>query len=178
MDDGETFTGPIGSRTGAVVFSVMGVAWWLAASGGVPSPWTWLFLGVGLALGIATAIATFRGTRNAGPMDASHIRRGYNLINLAQLAAIFVTVLACVRAERQELIAPLVAAVVGVHFLPFRRLFQWSGYGVVGGLFVLVALAGLASALFTSDVEMALLVTGSGAALVLWGAAWFLRAAD
>lgn len=155
----------------------MGIIWWLAASNGTAVPWTWAFLGAGLTFGIATAIGTFRGTHNDGPMDARHIRRGYNLINLAQVAAISVTVLVCVGTERQELIAPLVAAVVGMHFLPFRRLFQWNGYGVVGGLFILVALAGLACALITSDVETTLLVTGSGSALVLWGAAWSLREA-
>ncbi|KGN37411.1 DUF7010 family protein [Knoellia subterranea] len=169
---------PIGSRMGALVFGIMGTIWWLAASNGLNGGAMFAFLVAGIVAGITTTVITARGTRNDGPMNAPQVTRTYNLVNLTQLVAIVVTVWACVRAGRQELIAPIVAAIVGVHFLPFRRLFQWSGYGVVGGLFVLVALVGLAVALTTGEVQMSLLVTGVGAALVLWGSAWALRQAQ
>ncbi len=98
-------------------------------------------------------------------------RRLYSLVNLAQLLGILAVLVGGVRTGRPELIPAGIAAVVGLHFLPFARAFRWAGHAGVGAGLLAVAVVGLGLALTGRQAPDVQRVVGLASAGVLWAGA-------
>lgn len=78
--------------------------------------------------------------------------------------AIFAAVTVLVNLGRRDLIAPAVAIIVGVHFLPLARWFPAPIYYLTAALLVAVGMAGAG----VQNLPARVLTVGIGAAAVLW----------
>jgi hypothetical protein len=164
----------IGSRRSALLMSVLGGAWWaLAASTADGAARLGLaLLGLlvvaGLIVGSARRLRDSPAEGSAEPHPGDR-RRVYGRVNAAQALAIPVIAVGAGASGHPALIAPLIAGVVGLHFLPLARTFRWRGYLAQGIGLLAVCGLGLALAAGGASAGTARLVTGAGAAAVLWG---------
>jgi hypothetical protein len=160
----------IGSRRSALLMSVLGGAWWaLAASTADGAARLGLaLLGLlvvaGLIVGSARRLRDSPAEGSAEPHPGDR-RRVYGRVNAAQALAIPVTAVGAGASGHPALIA----GVVGLHFLPLARTFRWRGYLAQGIGLLAVCGLGLALAAGGASAGTARLVTGAGAAAVLWG---------
>ena len=153
-----------------------------SATHGWESPWPFV---IALLIGIALMSrgAVLRRTARAipGSDDGSVMRarrRGFRLVLLAEVVLIAAAVVIPGVAGHPGLRVPLIAVVVGVHFVPLAMLFEAKSYYVVGALLCAVEVVTLT--LFpetvtrgSTTVELWWVITGFGAALILWGTALF-----
>ena len=144
-----------GMTIGSAIMFLFGVVWFLVGlSGGRFFP-VWLRAGlpvVGLALAAwiaMLAVRAVRVSRNAPPPTAEQaaigrqIGRRFGWINGIQGDAIFLAIVALNAAHRPDFIAPAIALIVGLHFLPLAGLFQRPSYYVTGLLGCAIGVAGL-----------------------------------
>lgn len=170
---------------GAAFYSFAGTAW--AAYGvqalrgwGRPYP----ALGVLLAvLGLLAALLVVR--RQAGPPTPRNLSpdqqqrearegRTFAWVNAGQGVAIFVMLQFCLSLHHSEYIAPLLALIVGIHFLVLAPTMQTPSLWATGGLMCLVVLITL---LATPNVLWGA-VASLGSGVILWAsAAYRLRPA-
>jgi hypothetical protein len=150
-------------RAGILILNVFAAIWACAALGSLHAPnWTWL-LPVAVSAGLTTAC--LRRVRVA-PVPAQASRRmGYvvGLWSAAEAILIAVAIAAAVRLGAERLIGPLVGIIVGLHFLGLASTLPFRAYYVTGLGLVAV---GVAAAVL--PVAAPLVVTGFGAALLLW----------
>lgn len=159
-----------GLRATGTLLAVAGGVWWaVGASAG-----SGLLGALGLLLpglvvtGLLVVLARTRlDARGEGELFHRH-RRLYSLVNLAQLLGILAVLVVGGRGGRPELIPPGIAAVVGLHFLPFARAFCWVGHAAVGAGLLLVAVAGVVLALGGSPAPDVQRAVGLAAAGVFW----------
>ena len=99
-------------------------------------------------------------------------RRGELVLTLFaplwSLAAIAGTVAVLVVADLPQLVAPVVCAIVGIHFLPLARLFDQQEYRSTATGLLVGAIGGLVIALFGPSDETSRVVVGACAAATLW----------
>lgn len=95
-------------------------------------------------------------------------RRGVGLVNGIQTVAIVATVAGLVAAGAPQFVMPVVCLIVGVHFLPLRRLFDQPQYRWTGVALIVVAVAGLGG---LGDPALSRGIVGLGAAATLWATA-------
>lgn len=165
------------TSTGAIIMSVFGVIWWIVGlrASGQPSL---LIYGVPLAAAVAVAAAFLRG-RAAEPETVESKRRD-RLVGIASAAegvAIFVVANVLVNVGQRDEVAPAVALIVGLHFLPLARWLPARPYYVTAVTLVALALAGF----LIASPELRLALVSAGAACTLWvtslAAAWRRRPA-
>jgi Mg2+/citrate symporter len=143
-----------GITIGSAIMFLFGVVWFLVGlSGGRFSPVLRAGLPVvGLALAAWIAMLAVRAahvSRNAPPPTAEQaaigrqIGRRFGWINGIQGDAIFLAIVALNAAQRPDFIAPAIALIVGLHFLPLAGLFQRPSYYVTGLLGCAIGVAGL-----------------------------------
>ena len=93
-------------------------------------------------------------------------------MRIGEVALIAAGTRAVTAAGHGELQPALIAAVVGLHFLPFAWAFQTPEFGALG--LVPIAVAAVATVLGATDVAVPALVAGVGAGFVLLGFAALL----
>jgi hypothetical protein len=150
-------------RAGILILNVFAAIWACAALGSLHAPtWTWLLPAV-VSAGLATACLR-RVT--IAPVPA-HARRRMGYVvgwwSAAEAILIAIAVAAAVRLGAERLIGPLAGIIVGLHFVGLASALPFRAYYVTGLGLVAV---GLAAAVL--PVEAPLVVTGFGAALLLW----------
>ncbi len=150
-------------RTATLVLTVFGALWGAMALSYAHAPaWT---LAAPALLSLALAAAVFKGipAEHRSAVEARRIGRVVALASTVEGLAILAGVNLVVWLGRPDLSLTVVAAVVGLHFLPLAR---WIParvyYATAAGLLTCVA-AGLAAAPPVRDV-----VVAGGAATVLW----------
>jgi hypothetical protein len=152
----------------ALFLGFFAAAWFgWAQAGGRFTPWliagsvlSWLVAAAGLVIGLRSPAAG-SATRRPGAGRRYGIIVGTEFGSAAVGAAILGVI------GQAEYIPVWVCAVVGVHFFPLAPVLADDGLKILGVAAVLVACAGLATALL-SDVD-AVTVTGIGAGLLLLG---------
>jgi hypothetical protein len=163
------------NKSGAIfVMSAFAAIWWMigAAQSGRGSP---MMYAVGIAI---SSLMVALGWRRGGPPVAREERkRRGRIVGIASAvegAAIFAAVTVLVNLGRRDLIAPAVAMIVGLHFLPLARWLPAPIYYLAAVLLVAVGMAGV----LVQDLPARILTVGIGAAAVLWSscAVVFLRA--
>lgn len=167
-------------RRGAVVLTLFAVLWALVAASGLPSAAGWTVRAGALAVtgGILASALSSRPLHERVRRQPPGWYRRVGLVNGIQFAVIIAVLLVCVVADAPELVAPLIALVVGLHFLPLAGLFdqpqyRWTAAGLVGAAVLALGILALGD---DGDVgapaqELARVVVGGAAAATLWATA-------
>jgi len=110
-------------------------------------------------------------------VDLSNVRRRFNLIVLAEFAAIAAAVNVLSRLGHSRWIPAVVCAAVGLHFLPLARLFGVGLYYATAATLCLTAGATMVLGAIGAPALLCRIIPGFGAALALWATgAWLLVA--
>jgi hypothetical protein len=154
------------SSISAIVLGAFAVLWWLAGGhvAGYSSP---VLLLVPAAMMILILVAALR---TWGANDAEMLGRGRNpgrVIGIASAiegAAIVAAVLLMVKFHRQDLSAPVIAILIGLHFVPIARGLHAKVYYLPVGLLLALGVLGFA----LPDLRERSSVVYVGTACVLW----------
>lgn len=153
------------NRAGAIiVMSTFAAIWWIVGTAQV-RPGSLAISGVGILIsGLMMAIAW----RRRGPSVSRDLRqrrgRAVGIASTVEGAAILAAVIVLSRVGRRDLIAPAIAVIVGLHFLPLARWLRAPLYYLTAALLIGVGIAGA----FLSDPASRGAAVGTGAAAVLW----------
>ena len=114
-----------GRRATAILFAGIGRLWWLNGALQVRG----LARMILVALGMAQAVALLEmSVRTLGTQGSTELMRRnhrmFNRVNGIQLVAIAAAAAACFVTNSPKWMLPLVAIIVGLHFLPFAAAFQ------------------------------------------------------
>lgn len=163
-----------GAAIGAMIFSVFGSGWLLfwAARSAAQAMLVWALIGgVGLALFFA-AFRQYRRNREAHAAAAESPenkkeQRIFNIVNIAQGVAIFLSANIAKNIGHSEWFVPAFIFIVGAHFIPLARVFHTHRHTVTGVAMMVWALAypHLAQAGAADPVGCL------GAGLILWASA-------
>ena len=137
--------------TGVLAISVFGALWLLLGlaaretlSVGTGALLAGALLGLLLpALALSRRAAALPGPA-ADPERARQVGRTFGLVNALQWAAIIVTAIALGRLHLDAYTPAAVTLIVGLHFFPLGRLFQYPQHHITGGVLVAWALGCLA----------------------------------
>jgi hypothetical protein len=147
-------------RIGLLVLTVIAAAWAilvLRLSGSPPA----LML-VPLAVSLALLAFGWRTSGTAGSRG-SHVGKVVGLWSAIEVAGILIAANVLEALHRSDLIFPVVAIVVGLHFFPLARGIPARLYHATGSAFVVAGLVGLV--LPPAERPM---VVGLSAAVILW----------
>ncbi|MFE7760490.1 hypothetical protein [Streptomyces sp. NPDC057438] len=166
-------------KSGVGFLALFGLGWWLLGSSafaGVVRP-VLVVVGCVVAVGLMFAARRFLPASAGGPFPAGR-RRRFNQINGLQWLLIVAVALVCGQAGTPVLIPPLVAVIVGLHFLPLAVVFGQPRLRVPAALLVASGAAGTIVWLADGPDETVRLVVGLASALSLWAmAAWTVAGA-
>jgi hypothetical protein len=126
--------------------------------------------------GISLLISSRRvSNQDAGPTSQRENRTGmwFGIVFAAEGILIGVASVICNMINRFDLFFPIMAIIVGLHFLPLAALFQVRSYYLVGALLCVLALITLFAVpergnLGDRPITVQWVVLGFGAALILW----------
>jgi hypothetical protein len=154
------------SPFGAIVMSSFAAIWFLvgAAGSGRGSPLTY---GIGLVVSAVIIVAAWRQQSRSPPQNEGEARRTGRLIGIASAiegAVIFVGANVLANIGRRGFIAPMVAIVVGLHFLPLARWLPAASYYATAVVLVAIGAAGC----FVADAQLRVWLVCAGAASALW----------
>ncbi|MET9880632.1 hypothetical protein ABZZ36_39410 [Actinacidiphila glaucinigra] len=159
-------------KSGVGFLALFGLGWWLLATSAFDGTARLIEVvaGCAVALGLMLAARRFLPPSAGGPFPADR-RRRFNQINGFQWLLIIAIAVVCARAGMPVLVPPLVAIVVGLHFLPLAVVFEQPRLRVPAALLIAAGMSGLAVWLTNGPDGTVRLVVGLVAALSLWGMA-------
>ncbi|MFD3549375.1 hypothetical protein ACFWUW_27885 [Streptomyces sp. NPDC058655] len=159
-------------KSGVGFLALFGLGWWLLATSAFDGLVRLVEVVVGCAvtLGLMLAARRFLPSSAGGPFPADR-RRRFNQINGLQWLLIVAIAAVCARAAMPVLIPPLVAVVVGLHFLPLAAVFGQPRLRVPAALLIVAGASGMAVWLTDGPDKTVRLVVGLISALCLWGMA-------
>jgi hypothetical protein len=172
-----------GVASGVLFMAFFGTLWAGIGIGGLQGwgePWlsiVVLLIGLGLLIsGIALLIAAGRLPSQPAPAEAPGDKRTniwFGIVFAAEGLLIAIASVICNAINRFDLFFPIMAIIVGIHFLPLAALFQVKAYYLVGALLCVLALVTFAVPEHISvgdqQITAQWVVLGFGAALILWG---------
>jgi hypothetical protein len=162
-------------RRGMFVLAFFGLLWAAVAASGLSTGPGWAVRIGAVVVTVAIVVAALRPRRAPERQRTlpAGWRRWVGIVNGGQFAVIAVIVAVGLLAGVPQIVPPLVALVVGLHFFPLARLFDQPQYtSTAVGLCVAAVAGGLVLVLGPSQ-EVSRLVIGTVAALTLWAtAAW------
>jgi hypothetical protein len=147
-----------------IVMSAFAAIWWMtgAAQFGRGSL---IMYAVGIVIsGLMVALGWRRRGRSAAREERKRRGRIVGIASAVEGATIFAAVTVLVNLGRRDLIAPAVAIIVGLHFLPIARWLPAPIYYLTAALLVAVGMTGAV----VQDLPARILTVGIGAAAVLW----------
>ncbi|MFI9050083.1 hypothetical protein [Streptomyces sp. NPDC053427] len=166
-------------KSGVGFLALFGLGWWLlgtSAFGGWVRPVA-VVAGCAATIGLMLAARHFLPASEGAPFPADR-RRRFQQINGLQWLLIIVIGVVCGRAGVPVLIPPLVAVVVGLHFLPLAAVFEQPRLRIPAALLSVAGAAGMTVWAMNGPDETVRLVVGLLSALSLWGmAAWTVTGA-
>ncbi|MGW2347387.1 hypothetical protein [Actinacidiphila glaucinigra] len=160
------------SSQGRGFLAPFGLGWWLLATSAFDGATRLIEVVTGctVALGLMLAARRLLPPSAGGAFPAGR-RRRFNRINGFQWLLIVAIAVACARAGMPVLVPPLVAIVVGLHFLPLAVVFEQPRLRVPAALLIAAGISGLAVWLANGPDGTVRFVVGLIAALSLWGMA-------
>jgi|GEM_PF-2215758 hypothetical protein len=168
---------PIGWSRSAIITAIFGTLWgaWGSAGLGRPGILIWIFIlgGAGLVSFGARQVSRLRA-RGLPPVVSPFRFPAYRNAVLFEVIAIPIACLWLVQYGRYELLAPVTAIIVGLHFIGLAKAFHSRRYMLVCAAMVLLAVGTVA--LLPAEgsgrppVHVWLVVTGWGCAAILWAA--------
>ncbi|TWJ08296.1 hypothetical protein LX16_4521 [Stackebrandtia albiflava] len=154
-----------------------GLLWWLAGTGGLSAGVSPVLMGLGAVAAVVLFVASARRLNRTGEQEMfQRTGRVFMLVNLGQVAGIFVVVAVANLLDAQTWIPPMITVVVGIHFLPLAKAFGMPEFRWIAWIFVAVAVLGACLAAIGLPLPVTLGTVGIACALVLWGyVGWLLR---
>ncbi|MGF0175673.1 hypothetical protein ACQF36_35900 [Streptomyces sp. Marseille-Q5077] len=112
-------------KSGVGFLALFGLGWWLLGSSAFGGLMRQVLVGVGCAVmvGLMIAARRFLPSSAGGPFPVGR-RRRFNQINGLQWLLIIAIAAVCRHVGVPVLIPPLIAVVVGLHFLPLAAVFE------------------------------------------------------
>ncbi|MEU6575189.1 hypothetical protein [Streptomyces sp. NPDC046805] len=158
-------------KSGVGFLALFGLGWWLLATSAFDglARLVEVVVGCAVTLGLMLAARRFLPSSTAGESFPADRRRRFNQINGIQWLLIVVIAVVCARAALPVLIPPLVAMVVGLHFLPLAAVFKQPRLRVPAALLIAAGASGMAVWLTNGPDKTVRLVVGLISALCLWG---------
>lgn len=161
----------LGMSTGAAIMTFFGFVWFGWGLGSLDSmPWEgWIALYVcGLSL-LFLSVRAIRGARKqlvslSGSVPRMENGKQFGLVSAAEFVGCGIAVAICYAQHRIDLLAPAIGIVVGLHFIPLARVFNFAGYYAIGASIVAVSVC--AMILFSGDAVAA--ATGTAIGAILW----------
>ncbi|MGW1901719.1 hypothetical protein ACWCQB_30885 [Streptomyces hirsutus] len=166
-------------RSGVGFFALFGLGWWLLGSSAFDGLMRQVLVAVGCAVmvGLMLAARRFLPSSAGGPFPVGR-RRRFNQINGLQWLLIIAVAAVCRHVGVPVLIPPLIAVVVGLHFLPLAAVFEQPRLRIPAALLIASGAAGITVWLTNGPDETVRLVVGLISALSLWGmAVWTVAGA-
>lgn len=167
MKTSQTANQLMGRATGSMVLTGFGSLWLvlslyarhLLRAGAIAA------VGAGFAVLLTASLVLFRRAR-LWPREANdpRLRRNFNLVNVIQWSAIFVTLFVLARLHLDVYSTTAITAIVGLHMFPLARLFHYPLYHAAGALLVIWA-AACAVIVPAANLES---TTGMGTGVILW----------
>lgn len=165
-------------RRGALVLAPFALLWSMVAASGLPAGGAWAVRAAALVVTLALVGLALRSTADGRPERVRSQPEGWHrlvgLVNLGEVAAIVLVVVVCLVGDVPQLVPPLVALVVGVHFVPLARLFDQPEYRATAAGLVVAATAGLALLVVSNEASRT--AAGGLTALTLWATSALLSA--
>ncbi len=174
-----------GVASGVCFMAFFGTLWASIGVGGVggwAAPWpTVVVLLIGVVL-LGGAVSLWRGSgrlRDVAMEGGDNTGRWFGIVFALEGAAIAIASVVCNATGHFDRFFPIMALIVGIHFLPLARLFQIGMYYLTGALLCLVGIVALlavpVNATLGGQAIMARwLVVGGGCAVILWVTALLL----
>ncbi|MFD7232620.1 hypothetical protein [Streptomyces sp. NPDC059881] len=159
--------------------ALFGLGWWLLGSSAFDGLTRQVLVVVGCAVtvGLMLAARRFLPASAGGPFPVDR-RRRFNQINALQWLLIIAIVVVCGQVGVPVLVPPLIAVVVGLHFLPLAAVFEQPRLRIPAALLIASGAAGMTVWLANGPDETVRLVVGLASALSLWGmATWTVAGA-
>lgn len=159
-------------KSGVGFLALFGLGWWLLATSTFAGSVRPAAMVVGCAVAIALMLtARRRLPASAGDPFPAALRRRFLQVNGIQWLLILAVAQVCARTGTAGLIPPLVAVIVGLHFLPLAAVFEQPRLRVPAALLTAAGIAGLVVWLVDGPDTTVRLVVGLVSALSLWGTA-------
>jgi hypothetical protein len=152
--------------TGAVIMGIFAIIWWIAGlrSAGYGPAVVWA-TPVLASLALGAAATRLRGA--TGTLDAVEEARRNRLVMIwsaAEGVAIFIAINVLVNVGHRDAFVPVVALIVGAHFVPLARGLPAPTYFVTAAALIAVGLVGLAM----PTLRERLTIVSAAAAVILW----------
>lgn len=152
--------------TGAVILGIFAVIWWIAglraAAQGPAVVWV-----VPLLASVALGAAVLRLRGAVGGLDDADAARRNRLVMIwsaAEGVAIFIAINVLVKVGHRDAFVPVVALIVGAHFIPLARGLPAPTYYVTAAALIAVGIVGLAMPVLAARITL----VSAAAAVILW----------
>ena len=154
------------SAAGAIIMSGFAAVWWLVAfiATGQATVATYAIPVVITSMIVAVAL---RAGAAAPPVPAAERARRGRLVGIASAVegvAILIAVNVLANVGGRDFTAPVIAMIVGLHFVPLARALPARLYYLTAAFLVGLGVAGC----FVTELQARVLGVGVGAACVLW----------
>jgi hypothetical protein len=154
------------SGIGAIIMAAFATVWWVVGvrGSGYAAPLTY---GIPLVVAGLIVVAALRGRDRSERVPPEERARRGRLVGIAsgvEGLAIFLAVNVLANVGRSDYAAPVIAIIVGLHFVPLARWLPASLYYSTAALLILLGVCGFA----IQSSDRRLLVVSVGAACVLW----------
>lgn len=160
------------------IFAALWANWARPLLTDLPMAWAWTAVAVVTAISGALLLVGVSMIRRArrlshatGMGDAAprRMRRGFALVLLAEIVALNIAALLLIGNHMAQYLAPAIAVIVGLHFLPLARLFRASHFFATA---IVMTLAGIVAAAAVATGSPAATADGIAelvCAIALWG---------
>ena len=153
-------------QTGSIIMSFFATIWWIV--GALNSGWSPI-VSFGIPIAIFVFLFAIRKKQNITPTELSE-QEGRRIGRLVGIASgtegiiIFVVVNILANIGKSDLLSPIIAIIVGLHFIPLARWIPAKLYYYTALVLVVVGTIGL----IISDSILRMKIACLGSALTLW----------
>jgi hypothetical protein len=167
------------------IFAAMWANWARPLLSGMPLSWTWAAVlivaavsGALLFAGASMVQQARRRSRATGAADsaARGMRRGFVLVLIGEIAALNIAAYFLIGHQMAQYLAPAVAVVIGLHFLPLAQIFRSPHFFATAIAMTLAGIVAAAAIATGSPATMAAGIAELVCAATLWATgfvSWF-----
>jgi len=154
------------TATGAVILGIFAVVWWIAGmlTAGHSAAVVWVIPVIASVM-LGAVVTRLRGA--SGPVGDADEKRRNRLVMMwsaAEGVAIFIAINVLVNVGHRKAFVPVVALIVGAHFIPLAHGLPARSYYVTAAALIALGVVGLSMPGLAARVTL----VSAGAAIVLW----------